>query len=190
MSRKRVVVAGGVAARASWATTLRRLDENADVIAGEARLPIATPAPFRTRFNIVIRTHKEATAIDRDKRLQTGGRRTKSYDALALAPGAAFPAARKLPFAIVTHVNTPALFDEIGTICGRSNGNAALQRVFRRGLRVESDSAACLHWAEMADAEDFRFAAWFVSLRPQRSFGGSIWRWCEAGVDNLRSPDE
>lgn len=101
MSRNRFVVFGGVAGRASLPTTLRRLDENADVIADEARLPIAAPALFRTRFNIVIRTYKEVTAIERDKRtimvksLQTGDTRNKSYDALALAPGAAFPVARK-----------------------------------------------------------------------------------------------
>lgn len=184
MSRKRVVVVGGVAGRASLPTTLRRLDENADVMADEAHLPITAPALFRTRFNIVIPTYKEVTASARDKRtimvksLQTGDTRNKSYDALALAPGAAFPVARKLPSAIVTRVITPALFDEIGTICGRSNMNelfsAELERLFRRGLRVGSDSAACLHWTEMADAADFRFATWFVSPRPQRSFGGAV----------------
>jgi NADPH-dependent 2,4-dienoyl-CoA reductase/sulfur reductase-like enzyme/rhodanese-related sulfurtransferase len=118
MSQKRVVVVGGVAGGASCAARLRRLDENAeivvfdrghfasfancglpyyvgDVIADEARLLVATPELFRTRFNIDVQTRQEVTAIDRGHRtitvrdLDKGETRSEPYDALVLAPGAA-----------------------------------------------------------------------------------------------------
>ncbi|MEO8368662.1 MAG: FAD-dependent oxidoreductase [Candidatus Solibacter sp.] len=118
MDRKRVLVVGGVAGGASCAARLRRLDESAeivvfdrghfasfancglpyyvgDVIADEARLLVATPELFRTRFNIEVRTREEVISIDRDNRiitvknLKTGNTRSEHYDALVLAPGAA-----------------------------------------------------------------------------------------------------
>jgi NADPH-dependent 2,4-dienoyl-CoA reductase/sulfur reductase-like enzyme len=118
MGRKRVVVVGGVAGGASCAARLRRLDEDAeivifdrghfasfancglpyyvgDVISDEARLLVATPELFRTRFNIQVHTQAEVTSIDRDsqtikvKNLKTGDTRSEPYDVLVLAPGAA-----------------------------------------------------------------------------------------------------
>ncbi len=118
MVRKRVLIVGGVAGGASCAARLRRIDENAeivvfdrgrfasfancglpyfvgDVISDEARLLVATPELFRTRFNIEVHTEEEVTSIDRERRtisvtnLRNGEARTEAYDALVLAPGAA-----------------------------------------------------------------------------------------------------
>jgi NADPH-dependent 2,4-dienoyl-CoA reductase/sulfur reductase-like enzyme/rhodanese-related sulfurtransferase len=115
---KRVLIVGGVAGGASCAARLRRLDESAeivvfdrgphvsfancglpyfvgDVIKEERRLLVATGELFRERFNIVVRTRHEVTAIDRARRaitvrdLDLGTEATEPYDALVLAPGAA-----------------------------------------------------------------------------------------------------
>jgi NADPH-dependent 2,4-dienoyl-CoA reductase/sulfur reductase-like enzyme/rhodanese-related sulfurtransferase len=97
---------------------LRRLDENAEivvldrghyvsfancglpyyvgnVIQEEAKLLLASPALFKDRFCIDVRTRNEVTAIDRVLRtlsvrdLETGREYRESYDALVLSPGAA-----------------------------------------------------------------------------------------------------
>jgi NADPH-dependent 2,4-dienoyl-CoA reductase/sulfur reductase-like enzyme/rhodanese-related sulfurtransferase len=115
---KRVRIIGGVAAGASCAARLRRLDEQADivvfergpypsfascglpyyiggVIAEEGNLVVATPELFRARFNIDVRTEQEVVRIDRKRKVVevkelTGGRvYEEPYDALLLAPGAA-----------------------------------------------------------------------------------------------------
>src|SRR5665213_1511624 len=88
MTKKRVVIVGGVAGGATCAARLRRLDENAeivvldrghyvsfancglpyyvgDVIQEEAKLLLATPASFKDLFCIDVRTRNEVTAIDR-----------------------------------------------------------------------------------------------------------------------------
>ena len=117
MSRKKIVIVGGVAGGASCAARCRRLDETAeillldrgpyvsfancglpyyvgDVIKDESKLLLASEALFRDRFNIEVRTRHEAVAIDRDKReievreLATGRVYRESYDALVLSPGA------------------------------------------------------------------------------------------------------
>ena len=118
MSKKRIVIVGGVAGGASCAARCRRLDETAeilmldrgpyvsfancglpyyvgDVIKDEAKLLVANPALFRDRFNIEVRTEHEAIAIDREareievKELATGRTYREAYDALVLSPGAA-----------------------------------------------------------------------------------------------------
>ncbi len=117
MSRKKIVIIGGVAGGASCAARCRRLDETAeillldrgpyvsfancglpyyvgDVIKDESKLLLASEALFRDRFNIEVRTRHEAVAIDRDKReievreLATGRVYRESYDVLVLSPGA------------------------------------------------------------------------------------------------------
>src|SRR5512147_1022241 len=88
---KRVLIVGGVAGGASCAARLRRLDEAAeivlfdrgphvsfancglpyfvgDVITQEKSLLVASPALFRDRFRIEVRTRHEVTAIDRAAR--------------------------------------------------------------------------------------------------------------------------
>ncbi len=118
MTKKRVVIVGGVAGGATCAARLRRLDEGAeivvldrgpyvsfancglpyyvgDVIHAEAKLLLATPALFRERFNIEVRTRNEVTAIDRQacdvlvRDIETGRDYREHYDALVLSPGAA-----------------------------------------------------------------------------------------------------
>lgn len=115
--KKKIVIVGGVAGGASCATRCRRLDETAeilmldrgpyvsfancglpyyvgDVITDEAKLLVATPALFRERFGIEVRTGSEAVSIDRASRevevreLATGRTYRESYDALVLSPGA------------------------------------------------------------------------------------------------------
>lgn len=109
---------GGVAGGATCAARLRRLDEGAEIIVlergpyvsfancglpyyvgnvinDEAKLLLASPALFRERFNIEVRTLNEVTGIDREARtiavrdLVTGREYSEHYDALVLSPGAA-----------------------------------------------------------------------------------------------------
>jgi NADPH-dependent 2,4-dienoyl-CoA reductase/sulfur reductase-like enzyme/rhodanese-related sulfurtransferase len=118
MSRKRIVIVGGVAGGASCAARCRRMDESAgiividrgpyvsfancglpyyvgDVIKDESKLLVANAALFQERFNIEVRTHNEALVIDRAaqeievKELSTGRIYRERYDALVLSPGAA-----------------------------------------------------------------------------------------------------
>jgi NADPH-dependent 2,4-dienoyl-CoA reductase/sulfur reductase-like enzyme/rhodanese-related sulfurtransferase len=117
MTKKRVVIVGGVAGGATCAARLRRMDENAEIVVfdrgphvsfancglpyyvgnvihDESKLLLATPALFRERFNIEVRTRSEATAIDREaqtiavRELVTGHEYREPYDALVLSPGA------------------------------------------------------------------------------------------------------
>jgi NADPH-dependent 2,4-dienoyl-CoA reductase/sulfur reductase-like enzyme/rhodanese-related sulfurtransferase len=118
MSKKRILIVGGVAGGASCAARARRLDETAeivifergpyvsfancglpyyvgDVIQDEKKLLLSSPEQFRERFNIDVRVENEVVAIDRAagevevKRLATGQLYRERYDALVLAPGAA-----------------------------------------------------------------------------------------------------
>ncbi len=112
----KVVIIGGVAAGASAAARLRRLDEAAEIVILEkgeyvsfanCGLPyhisgaidkrrdllVATPAHLRETFNIDVRTGHEAMSIDRAKRSvgvrEAGGRQYgESYDRLILCQGA------------------------------------------------------------------------------------------------------
>ncbi len=113
----RVLVVGGVAGGASCAARLRRLDETAeivvfergphvsfancglpyhvgDVIREEKNLFLATPALFKARFAIDVRTRHEVLSIDRArteievKDLGSGLVARERYDALVLSPGA------------------------------------------------------------------------------------------------------
>jgi NADPH-dependent 2,4-dienoyl-CoA reductase/sulfur reductase-like enzyme len=97
-----MVIMGGVAGGATCAARLRRLDEEAeiivlergpyvsfancglpyyvgDVIQDESKLLLASPALFRERFNIEVRTRNEVFAINREastvsvRDLETGG---------------------------------------------------------------------------------------------------------------------
>ena len=109
------VIIGGVAAGASAAARLRRLDEQAEivllekgsdisyancglpyhvggVIAARARLSVMPPAKFASWFNVDVRTNCEATAIDRAKKeveVRTAdGTSRLAYDRLLIATGA------------------------------------------------------------------------------------------------------
>jgi len=115
--KKRILVVGGVAGGASCATRARRLCEACeivlfdrgpyvsfancglpyfvgDVIPSESSLLVATPALFKDRFNIEVRTETEMTRIDRSTQrievrdLKTGETAMEPYDALALTTGA------------------------------------------------------------------------------------------------------
>ncbi len=125
MTGRRVLIVGGVAGGASCAARLRRLDEQAeivvfekgpyasfancglpyyigDTISDEAKLLVATPALFRDRFNIEVRTEQEVVGINRGeqkikvKDLREGSVYQEAYDALVLSPGAV-PARPPLP---------------------------------------------------------------------------------------------
>ncbi len=118
MTKKRVVIVGGVAGGATCAARLRRMDENAEivlldrgqyvsfancglpyyvgnVIHEESKLLLATPPLFRERFNIEVRTRNEVTGIDRQAHtitvhdLDRAREYREHYDALVLSPGAA-----------------------------------------------------------------------------------------------------
>lgn len=114
---KKVVIVGGVAAGASTAARLRRLDENAQIIMFERgenisfancglpyyiggiiekrkRLLVQTPESMESRFNIEVRTMSEVNKIKVQekevevKNLLTGEIYPENYDYLVLSPGA------------------------------------------------------------------------------------------------------
>lgn len=114
----KVIIVGGVAAGASAAARLRRLEEKAEIILFEksdfisfancglpyfiggeiqdrGKLVVQTPEAFHARFRVDVRTKQEVVRIDRDKKCvtvqnhATGAEYTESYDKLLLAPGAA-----------------------------------------------------------------------------------------------------
>ena len=121
----KVIIIGGVAAGATAAARIRRLDEKAeikvfertgyisyancglpyyigDVITDPAQLTLQTPESFFTRFRIDMKVHHEVTAIHPEiktvsvRNLETGDEFTETYDKLILAPGAK-PAQPELP---------------------------------------------------------------------------------------------
>jgi NADPH-dependent 2,4-dienoyl-CoA reductase/sulfur reductase-like enzyme/rhodanese-related sulfurtransferase len=113
---KKTVIVGGVAAGASCAARLRRLDEEAEIVLFEKgdyisfancglpyylgdiiqernHLLVATPKLLHERFNIDVRTQSEVIALDVHKKILTVSNKekgiyTESYDRLVLAPGA------------------------------------------------------------------------------------------------------
>lgn len=117
MTGKKVLIIGGVAAGASAAARLRRLDETADItiiersgfisyancglpyyvgntIKEKSKLTLQSPQSFKSRFNIDSRVNSEAVSIDKEnktvriKDLLTGEEYDESYDKLVLCPGA------------------------------------------------------------------------------------------------------
>ncbi len=121
----KVVIVGGVAAGATAAARIRRLDEHAeiivfersgyvsyancglpyyigDVITDPEELTLQTPENFFTRFRINVKVRHEVTAIHPErktisvKNLETGEEFEESYDKLVLSPGAK-PAQPRLP---------------------------------------------------------------------------------------------
>lgn len=113
----KTVIIGGVAGGATAAARLRRNDEHAQivlvergpyvsfancglpyhlsgVIAERDRLLVATPALFRQRYRVDVRTGCEAVHIDRARRcvrlrdVASGQAHDESYDRLILSPGA------------------------------------------------------------------------------------------------------
>lgn len=111
----KVIIIGGVAGGATAAARLRRLDENAKIILLEKdefisfancglpyyvggvieerrELILQTPASFNARFNVDVRVHNEAIAVDtvkREVKIRDNNAREyiEDYDALILAPG-------------------------------------------------------------------------------------------------------
>ena len=121
----KTVIIGGVAGGASAAARLRRLDEKAEIVLLEkgahisyancglpyhlggiipdrSWLLVMTPAAFHARFNVDVRVHHEAVAIDRKKKTirvrshRDGAETEESYDKLVIATGSA-PIALQLP---------------------------------------------------------------------------------------------
>ena len=112
----KTIIIGGVAAGASCAARLRRLDETAeivllergpyisyancglpyhigDVIKSRDALLVTKKEMMESRFNVDVRTECEAVSIDREGKNvlvrdhQTGGEYTESYDKLVIATG-------------------------------------------------------------------------------------------------------
>ena len=130
----RVIVVGGVAAGASAAARLRRLDEKAEIIIFEQGehvsfsncglpyhlggtipdaddLVLMTPRAFKARHNIEVRVNSRVTAIDRKAKTVTvqpkeGPAYTEGYDKLILAPGAAPIVPGSIPGVRSPHVFT------------------------------------------------------------------------------------
>ena len=117
MTKKKILIVGGVAGGASAAARARRLCESCDiilfdkgefisfancglpyvvgnVIQKEEKLIVASPQLFKERFNIEARTQQEVLSIDKEnkeievKNLVTGKVYRESYTHLILSPGA------------------------------------------------------------------------------------------------------
>jgi NADPH-dependent 2,4-dienoyl-CoA reductase/sulfur reductase-like enzyme/rhodanese-related sulfurtransferase len=117
MTRKRLIIVGGVAGGASAAARARRLCEDCDIIvfergphvsfancglpyfvggeiAEQDELLVQTPASLKARFNLDVRVNTEVLSIDRAARrvrvreLETGKEYDETYDALVLSTGA------------------------------------------------------------------------------------------------------
>ncbi len=117
MSRRRIVIVGGVAGGAACAARLRRLDEEAEiyifersgyvsfascglpyylggVISDRSRLLVASPERFRDWYNVEVRVRHSVEHIDPQRKVVTvrnvanGSGREERYDALVLSPGA------------------------------------------------------------------------------------------------------
>ena len=113
----KVIVIGGVAGGATAAARIRRLDEKAeikifersgyisyancglpyyigDVITDKDELTLQSPAGFKRRFNIDVKTRHEVVSINKEdksvtvKNLENGEEFIETYDKLLLAPGA------------------------------------------------------------------------------------------------------
>lgn len=116
MSKKKVVIIGGVAGGATTAARLRRLDENieiiimekgdyisyancglpyyiGDVIKEREALLLQTPQVMKKRFNIDVRTGNEVLSINKEekkvtvKRTSDGSEYVEDYDALVISTG-------------------------------------------------------------------------------------------------------
>ncbi|MEY8765758.1 MULTISPECIES: FAD-dependent oxidoreductase [Francisella] len=114
---KKYLIVGGVAAGASAAARLRRLDDKAEIVMFEKgphvsfsncglpyhlgghiepaeKLILMTPEKFDTRYNIEARTNSEVVSVDKSNKTvtvinhTTGEEYTESYDKLVLAVGA------------------------------------------------------------------------------------------------------
>lgn len=116
MTRKKIVIVGGVAGGASAAARLRRLDEQAEIILLERdeyisfancglpyyigqtildrdKLLVQTPEAMHARFAIDVRVNSEVTAVHADQKKITinskeRGQYEETYDYLILSPGA------------------------------------------------------------------------------------------------------
>jgi len=117
MSKKRLVIVGGVAGGASAAARARRLCEECEIVVFERgphvsfancglpyfvggeiveqdSLLLQTPASLRARFNLDVRVNTEVVAIDRTAQslkvrdLATGREYAQAYDSLILSTGA------------------------------------------------------------------------------------------------------
>ena len=121
----KVVIVGGVAGGATAAARIRRLDEQAEIVAFERsgyisyancglpyyiggviedpeELTLQTPESFFSRFRVSMRVRHEVTAIHPDRKtvsvtnLETGEEFEEGYDKLILSPGAK-PTQPRLP---------------------------------------------------------------------------------------------
>ena len=121
----KVVIVGGVAGGATAAARIRRLDEQAEIVAFERsgyisyancglpyyiggviedpeELTLQTPESFFSRFRVSMRVRHEVTAIHPDRKvvsgtnLETGETFEETYDKLILSPGAK-PTQPRLP---------------------------------------------------------------------------------------------
>lgn len=150
----KVVIIGGVAAGASAAARLRRLDETAEIILLEKgshvsyancglpyhlggvipqrkSLLVVTPEMFRRQFNVQARVESEVVSIDRSAKKVTvrtseGETYLESYDKLVLATGSS-PISLQIPGIEdprVTHLWTLADMDQV-----LSHVNAGAKRV-------------------------------------------------------------
>lgn len=126
----KVIIVGGVAAGASAAARLRRLDETAEIILLEKgkyisyancglpyhlggvipereNLLVMSAEKFSSWFGVDVRTENEAVHIDRAKKILTirdsSGEYRESYDKLLLATGAT-PAGESFPDAEYPHI--------------------------------------------------------------------------------------
>lgn len=174
----KTIVIGAVAAGATAATRLRRLDENADIILLERgdyvsfancglpyrlggvtprdALLVASPELLRRRFRLDVRAGSEAISIDRAAktvriRRRDGSEYDESYDALVLATGAS-PSSPNVPGADAPRVSPLWTVPDSDEIARRIASGA------RRALVVGSGAVA------LEAAENLRLRGLDVAL--------------------------
>lgn len=156
MTRKKILIVGGVAGGASAAARLRRLDENAQIVLFErddhisfancglpyyiggsiqdrSRLLVQTPEAMTARYRLDIRVRSEVVAVNSAVRTVTvrtreGQTYEETYDALLLSPGAK-PIVPSVPGArlgAVTTLRNLADTDRIKSLVDRQGTRSAL----------------------------------------------------------------
>ncbi|NOQ16983.1 MAG: pyridine nucleotide-disulfide oxidoreductase, partial [Methyloprofundus sp.] len=169
----KIVIVGGVAGGATAAARLRRNDEMAEIvlvergqyisfancglpyhisgtIAEREQLLVTSESTFRDRYQVDVRSHTEAIAIDRKakvirlRNLTTGDEIDAAYDKLLLSPGAV-PLHPKLPGIDSSRVFGLHSIPDLDHIMAHLNEHAARRAVVIGGGFIGIEVAENLH---------------------------------------------
>lgn len=187
MTKRRIVIVGGVAGGASAATRARRMNEEAEIIliekddyvsfancglpyhigeeiAERDALLVATPEFLERRFRLDVRTREEVISIDREnksisvRRQVSGEAYEQPYDKLILAPGAS-PIVPGLPGVDAGNVLT------LRNIADMDRIKACIERDGSKRAVVVGAGFIGLEMVEQLERRDVKTA--LVELQPQ-----------------------